>query len=116
MRSKPAAVKKWEGIVREFGCVVTKEKDVQIHHTFGRTYKHEKVLIGPWYILPLVHRLHDVSSNHPHNVTHWPKKFAKEYGYQQDLFFRMCEAIQRNGRQLPFDKEILIAIGRSPLR
>lgn len=116
MTSKPKTVRDWEQMVADYGCVVTREKPVQLHHVFGRTYKHEKVLIGPWYILPLVHRLHDVSSNHPHNVTHWPKKFAKEYGYQQDLFLRMCEAIQRNGRQLPFDKQILIAIGRSPLR
>lgn len=114
--SKPANVRKWEQMVADYGCVVTREKPVQLHHVFGRTYTQDKILIGPWYILPLTHRLHDVGSNNQFNVTHWPKRFAIEFGYQRDLFQKMCETIQRNGQELPFDGVVLAAIGNSPLR
>jgi hypothetical protein len=114
--SKSAGVRQWEQMVADFGCVVTREKPVQLHHVFGRTYKQNKILIGPWYILPLVHRLHDVSSNHPKNVTHWPKRFAREYGAQRDLFVSMCESMVRYGKELPFDDDVMDAILLSPLR
>lgn len=113
---KPTAVKKWETMVADFGCVVTKEPDIQLHHVFGRTYKHRKVHIGQFYILPLAIRYHDVSSNNPFNVTYFPKRFAIEFGYQRSLFAKMCKAMVSCGTVLPFGDEVMDAIMDSPLR
>ena len=104
------AVKDWENLVREQGCIVTGQNDVQIHHVLGRTYKHNKVLIGPWYILPLCMRLHDVHSNSPFNVTHYPKRFAIEFGEQRNLFVTMCEILASDGFELPFNEDVIYAI------
>lgn len=110
------AIKNWLGMVADYGCVACRESQVQVHHVFGRTYKHTKVLIGPWYVLPLHPRYHDVGSDNPFNVTHYPKKFAIAFGCQRHLFMKMCEAMERKGIELPFDDEVWQAIMDSPLR
>ncbi len=110
------AQKDWLGIVADYGCVVSRESRIQVHHVMGRTYKHNKVLIGPWYVLPLAIRYHDVHSNHFANVTHWPKRFAIEYGYQQDLFKKMCLNMIELGVTIPFDSDVMDAIMDSPRR
>lgn len=69
----------------------------QIHHVAGRTYKHNKVHIGHYFILPVVATLHDVSSNHPHNVTHYRHKFSEVYGNQRDLWQKMMFQMQMLG-------------------
>lgn len=107
--------KQWLDIVAQFGCVVSGESIIQIHHVFGRTYKHNKVLIGPWYVLPLAFRYHDVSSDNPFNVTHYPKQFAIEKGYQRDLFGKMVNKLQEHGYPVP-PPDVLKAIEESPLR
>lgn len=106
---KLKAVKDWEDRVRDFGCVVTGQNDVQIHHVHGRKYKNNKVLIGPWFILPLCMKLHDVHSNDINNVTHYPKMFAQAYGLQRDLFLEMCDDLAILAG-LPFDLDVLEAI------
>ena len=58
----------------------------QRHHVLGRTAKHNKVAIGHEFILPLPFDLHDVSSDHPENVTHCKKAFIKRFGTQRELF------------------------------
>lgn len=113
---KPLSLKKWEQTVANYGCVVTRELPVQLHHVLGRSYVHNKEHIGIWYILPLTPRLHDVGSNHEHNVTHWPKRFAAAYGYQRDLFLQMVQSLRQQGVEIPFDGVILAAIASSPLR
>ena len=94
-------IKAWERQVREYGCVVTRRCDVQLHHVAGRTYRHNKVHIGRYFILPLCWDLHDVHSNHPHNVTHWRHTFTDEYGTQRDLFAQMCADMQEDGLEIP---------------
>jgi len=108
--SKTKAVSDWEDLVRSRGCIITGQNDVQIHHPYGRTYKNNKVLIGPWYLLPLCMRLHDVSSNDPFNVTHYPKDFAALYGYQKDLFETMCRDFVLEGIMLPFGEQVIESI------
>ena len=102
--------KQWLEIVTEHGCVVTGRSDIQRHHVFGRKYKQDKVHIGEFYVIPLWWELHDISSNHPNNVTHYPKRFAKAYGMQKVLFAEMVETLQNGGHEIPSD-EILRAIG-----
>lgn len=62
---------------------------IQCHHVAGRTYKNNKVHIGHYFILPVPFDLHDVSSNHPLNVTHWRNRFKAEFGMQRDLWNKM---------------------------
>tara|TARA_R110000851_G_scaffold133381_3_gene268208 strand:- start:10859 stop:11206 length:348 start_codon:yes stop_codon:yes gene_type:complete len=110
MAYKPKAVQDWEDTVRAIGCVITGQNDVQIHHVHGRTYKNNKILIGPWLILPLCIRLHDVHSNDPLNVTHYPKKFGLEYGLQKDIFLDMCDNLENDGIILPFGDDVIESI------
>jgi len=116
--SKTKAVRDWEQICASWGCAVTRERSVQLHHVKGRKYKHNKVLIGPWYILPLTHRLHDVGSNNQFNVTHWPKRFEIEFGTQQKLFLDMVATMLEYGQEIPVPAEVLEAIGEidKPMR
>ena len=74
---------------------------IQRHHVLGRSAKHNKVEIGHWFILPLPFELHDVSSNHPENVTHRKKAFVKRFGNQRDLFLMMVEDMRECGYELP---------------
>ena len=60
--------------------------DFQLHHVLGRSAKHNKVPIGHDFIIPVPFELHDVSSNHPLNVTHHKKAFVKEFGQQCVIF------------------------------
>ena len=69
----------------------------QLHHVVGRSAKHNKIEIGHWFILPVPFDLHDVSSNHPLNVTHHKKKFTGHFGFQRELFNEMVEDM-RGGR------------------
>ena len=107
-----AAMRKWQDDVRQFGCVATGADPAhcQLHHVHGATYKHNKVLIGPWFILPLHHKLHDIRSNDPRNVTNFPAAFTLKYGPQHMLFLKMITTMLARGIELPFPMEVLNAI------
>jgi hypothetical protein len=118
-RYKPAAVKRWETTMMEFhlGCVASGERyNLELHHVLGYTYKHDKIHIGCWYILPLAERYHNAQLGNPFNVTDWPKRFAIEFGFQRDLFMKRITAMESSGILLPFDLETRLAIVNSPLR
>jgi len=108
--SKPKAVKDWEDLNREMGCVITGRCDVQLHHIFGRTAKEKKILIGPWAILTLWWEMHDPNMSHPENVTTHRKAFTRRYGLQKDLFLARCQDIVDYGYALPFGEDVLNAI------
>jgi hypothetical protein len=107
---KSKALRDWEYLVRDKGPIVPGPGPYQLHHVYGRTYKHNKVLIGPWYVILLPWHLHDVASNDENNVTHYPKRFAQVYGFQRDLFLEMCDSFVTNGIILPFGQEVIQAI------
>jgi hypothetical protein len=111
-----AGIAAWLGKVADYGCVVSGESSVEVHHVYGRTYKHNKILIGHLYVLPLAVRYHNVYSNHFANVTHWPKRFGIEFGYQRDLFRKMCLSMIEDGIEVPISPEEMDAILDSPLR
>ena len=108
MNSKPskAVEKEWLSRVAEYGCVVTGQSNIQIHHCVGREGKQDKYHIGRYFVLPLAFELHDVSSNHEYNITHHRKDFVEEYGAECDLFYDMCMFLG----ELPFDHQVLAAI------
>lgn len=80
------------------------------HHVVGRTRKENKVHIGKWFVLPIMKKYHDNESNNPFNVTHYRRRFAIEFGWQTDLFAKMCEAIKEEDGSLPFSQEVMDAI------
>lgn len=72
----------------------------QLHHVKGRAYKHNKVAIGHWFIIPVPFDLHDVSSNHPLNVTHNKHAFTDEFGLQSVLFENMVGMMSAIGYKM----------------
>ena len=107
---KPKSVKLWEHLISDYvdrhGPVVPGSGVIQFHHVAGRTYKHNKVLIGPYFILPIPWELHDVHSNSDVNVSHWPRKFTSKYGSQRDLWEDMVTAIVNDAFKLPFPDDV----------
>ena len=115
MATKPAnaAQKKWmsdisdachQGIIggmygEEYGDCCS----WQLHHVKGRSFRHNKVSIGHWFIIPVPFDLHDVSSNHPLNVTHNKHAFTDEFGKQSELFNSMIEMMGAIGYSMPPD-------------
>lgn len=84
--------------------------DFELHHVKGGTFKHNKVHIGRWWVLPIMSRFHNVHSNNLWNVTHWPKRYAIEFGKQRDQFAAMCAVIRSEDNELPFSDEVYLAI------
>lgn len=68
---------------------------LQCHHVAGRSYKHNKIKIGHWFILPVPFDLHDVSSNSTLNVTHFRHRFTDKFGFQRCLWAKMVERLIR---------------------
>ena len=92
-----AKQKRWIDLLVKRGCVATGEDyNVQVHHIWGRKAKSNKVAIGEWAVNVLSFDLHDVSSNHPHNVTHHRHCFEAKYGTEKSLFLKRYYAIKMN--------------------
>lgn len=95
----------------EHGCYpFRKVMPFHIHHVLGRTARQNKVPIGHWFILPIAIPYHDVNSNNPHNVTHYPKQFTKRFGKQRDLFFEMLDAMALYSEPLNVPDNVLRTI------
>lgn len=80
------------------------------HHVKGREFKHNKCHIGRWLVLPISWANHNVHSNNEFNVTHYPKRYAAEFGRQVDQFVAMCAVIKSEDGTLPFSDEVMAAI------
>jgi len=109
INNKPskAVEKAWLQRVAEYGCVVTGQSNVQLHHCVGREGKHNKYHIGRLFTLPLCFELHDVSSNHEWNITHHRNKFIEEFGLESEIFSEMCRSMDD---PLPFSDDEMAAI------
>lgn len=111
-----AAQKKWMQTVSEWyeqiGFIDLELESYlfQRHHVAGRKYKHNKVAIGEWFILPLPFALHDVSSDHEFNVTHFKNRFTEKFGLQSELFKEMIDSMVLHGFDLPFGDVVINAI------
>jgi hypothetical protein len=107
-----SAEKKWLGRVAEYGCVVSRETNVVVHHCIGREGKQDKRYIGRIFVLPLAHRFHD-NGDEPLNITHRRKAFIAHFGKREcDFFNLMCEELMLE-EPLPFGDEELLAIMRT---
>lgn len=75
--------------------------EIQRHHVLGRSARHNKIDIGHWFIIPVPFALHDVSSGHPDNVTHFKKSFVNRFGNQRDIFKAMVDDMRMEMYELP---------------
>lgn len=112
-----AAQKKWIADVMDWassnGPVASEvgfNGQIQCHHVVGRSYKHNKIHIGHWFILPLDCVLHDVHSSNEYNVTHWRKRFTERFGNQRDLWLKMVDSMRDRGYTMPFGQEVIDAV------
>ena len=92
---------------RELGCL-----DFDRHHVLGKTAKQDKIPIGYWFIIPVPRFLHDVHSNHTDNVTHFKHRFTNRFGYQRQIFERLCFMMKEQGYEIP-PKDVCDAIKRT---
>jgi hypothetical protein len=111
-----AAQKKWMQTISSWyqGCGFIDHRlnqyQFQLHHAGGRAYKHNKVAIGHWFVLPLPVEYHDVNSNNPLNITHHKNKFTDEFGSQSELFQEMINSMSMLKMDIPFGCEVFESI------
>ena len=103
MHTSKKSYRDFEELVRTIGCIITGSPHPQIHHVKGRTFKHNKILIGPWYILPLHYDLHNGS--HPNAYHNSKHGFIAAYGHPRYLFKQVLDKIDYN-----LDQDIISAI------
>ena len=104
-----AAQKRWMERVSKIGSVVTFTTPVELHHVVGVTGKHNKILIGPWWLLPLTqeeHRLMHESKRH-FSIKHFNYEIAGSFKMEKLMFSRVLERITG---ELPFDDDVVEAI------
>jgi len=109
MKKANAVQKKWMDDITEWAYdymrflygTYWKSGEFQRHHVVGRSAKQNKVPIGHYFILPVPFKLHDVSSDHPLNVTHRKKAFTAKFGMQRDLFATMYHSMMEQGYKVP---------------
>ena len=68
----------------------------QLHHIWGSSAHFNGIHVGEFAILPVHFELHDPNSNHPLNVTHYPKKFERKFGTQKSIWLSMVESMIEN--------------------
>jgi len=110
MKQANAEQKKWmaditewsqENMHRLYGEEFRCKFYIQRHHVLGRSAKQNKLPIGHEFVLPIPFELHDVSSDHPLNVTHRKKAFTAKFGMQRDLFAIMYHSMMEKGYKVP---------------
>jgi hypothetical protein len=88
----------FRGWVKEQTCICCGNWGVVAHHCMGATYKHNKTLIGHWFILPLCQFCDDV-------VTHGSRrKFKQTFGLQSVLWIKVINRYtEETGIEPPFE-------------
>lgn len=103
-----AEQKRWREDVRALGCIITGVVVCEIHHCRGATFKHNKVPIGHWFILPLHPELHRTGQL---NVTDHKHRWEEVYGTQVELFMQVVQRYeQQHDRAAPVPPEVISAI------
>jgi hypothetical protein len=94
-RGPNAEEKRFMAWVKEQHCIVYGTPGPSIaHHCEGATFKHKKVLVGHWFLLPLSQDADDI-------VTHGSRKrFREAFGPQSSLWLKL---IKKSPIQPPAD-------------
>ena len=87
MHTASKELRRYEELMRNTGfCITGKFHNVQIHHVLGRSGKHNKKLIGPYFVIPLDADLHLVTGSHPLAYHKSKRAFIEEFGQPRDLW------------------------------
>ncbi len=91
-----AEVSRFYDRITALGCMIHSGAQAEIHHIAGHGAKHNKVLIGPKFVLPLSpeeHRLNTPNATHQHRqwCDKWGRVFMRydPYGFEKALFVRL---------------------------
>lgn len=105
-RGPNADEKRYIGLIKEAGtcCTCGSCRGVIAHHCEGATFKHNKVLVGHWFVIPLCDTCDSV-------VTHGSRRrFIETFGPQSALWFATINALDV---QVPHEvKEAILDWGR----
>ena len=83
-RGANADEKRFHAWLKEQPCCVTRKSGPSIvHHCEGATFKHNKVLVGHWFCLPLSQEVDDVITKGSR------KRFREVYGPQSTLWAKV---------------------------
>lgn len=99
-----AAEKRFHAYTKESDCICCGNPGPSIvHHCEGATFKHNKVLIGHWFVIPLCLECDDV-------ITQGSRKaFRAQFGPQSSLWFKHVPLVMLQTTDLP--KLVVNAIG-----
>jgi len=94
-RGANAEEKRFHALTKASDCIVCGNSAPSIvHHCMGATYKHNKVLIGHWFVLPLCQSCDDV-------ITHGSRRsFKDRFGLQSDYWL---DHYEYNGVDAPIE-------------
>jgi hypothetical protein len=67
-------------------CIVSGQDGVSVHHCKGSTFKHNKVLVGHWFCIPLSYDEHQG----PNGYHSGSKPWIERNGAQSELWARMA--------------------------
>ena len=114
IKPSPSKIRAWHRMIAEYveiyGPVVEGRGRVQFHHVRGRTFRHNKILVGPWFLIPLPSSIHDYHEEGQFNVTNFWKNFVEEYGPQRVLWMNMIDRMKDKGWVLPFGQDVIDAV------
>ena len=97
-RGANAAEKAFHGWLKERTCCTCGNELVNCHHCVGSSYKHNKVLIGHWFCIPLCEECHKLRHDHKHGFLHL-------YGPKNELWRNeaMIYILTEGSAELPND-------------
>lgn len=83
-RGPNADEKRFAAKVKECDCIVCGNPGPSIvHHAMGATFKHNKVLVGHWFLLPLCQSCDDVITQGSRSA------FVSMFGPQSEYWLRL---------------------------
>lgn len=88
--------KDFQGWLKDQPCCVGGMRFTEVHHCKGSTYRHNKVLIGHWFCIPLAEEKH----REYHSGT---KAFKKNYGQQSELWIQQIKNYEAETGNSPPD-------------
>ena len=89
--------KAFQGWLKDQYCCITGIYGVDVHHCAGSTFKHNKVLIGHWFCLPLAPAVH-------HEYHSGTKAFKLRYGSQAENWAVIADKYEKDqGVTIPFE-------------
>ena len=76
-----AAEKRFMSWVKEQPCIQCGREGVVVDHMYGSTFRHNRILIGPWALLPLCGECDQVKTNGSHRayLKHFNETQAKSF-------------------------------------